>query len=47
MSFWLFVAGFVIVIGILSVIGAMMVQKNPDTAWEEKEDHPFIGHHDG
>lgn len=47
MSFWLFVAGFVIVIGTLSVIGAMMVQKNPDTAWEEKEDHPFIGHHDG
>ncbi|MBI1185761.1 MAG: hypothetical protein GC206_00210 [Alphaproteobacteria bacterium] len=45
-SFWLFVAGLVIVIGILSVIGAMMVRKNPDTAWEKREDHPVIGHHD-
>lgn len=45
-GFWLLVAGFVIVIALLSVIGAMMVRKNPDTAWEKQEDHPFIGHHD-
>jgi hypothetical protein len=41
--FWLGVAVFVAVIGLLTWLGAMLVRRNPDTAWEEREDRPIIG----
>lgn len=41
MFFWFLVAvGAVIA---LTLIGAMMVRRNPDTRWEKHEDYPIIG----
>jgi hypothetical protein len=45
MFFWFLVAvGAVIA---LTLVGAAMARRNPDTAWEAREDHPIMpdGHH--
>ncbi|MGE0827750.1 MAG: hypothetical protein AB7O04_00160 [Hyphomonadaceae bacterium] len=41
--FWLGVVAAVAIIGLLVLIGAWMVRRNPDTAWEKHEDRPIIG----
>jgi hypothetical protein len=43
MFFWFLVA-VGIVIG-LTLLGAIMVRRNPDTQWERHEDRPIIGDH--
>jgi hypothetical protein len=41
--FWLGFAVAVAVICLLTWIGAEMVRRNPDTAWERHEDRPMFG----
>ncbi|MBL8536232.1 MAG: hypothetical protein JNM59_02380 [Hyphomonadaceae bacterium] len=45
MFFWFLVA--VAAVVALTLIGAAMVRRDPDTAWEKREDHPVLtdGHH--
>lgn len=43
MFFWFLVAVGAVVA--LTLIGAMMVRRNPDTTWEKHEDRPIIGEH--
>lgn len=43
MFFWFLVAVGIIVA--LTLVGAMMVRRNPDTAWERREDTPMFDHH--
>ena len=43
LMFWLGIAVAAAVIGLLTWLGARMVQRNPDTAWEKHEDRPIVG----
>lgn len=39
--------GFLIAVGIivaLTLLGAFIARRAPGTAWEEREDRPFMGH---
>ncbi|MBY0564697.1 MAG: hypothetical protein K2P58_10965 [Hyphomonadaceae bacterium] len=40
MFFWFLVAVGVVVA--LTLVGAMMTRRNPDTAWERKEDNAIL-----
>lgn len=39
MFFWFLVAAGIIIA--LTLLGAMMTRRNPDTAWERREDTPM------
>ncbi|MGE0045230.1 MAG: hypothetical protein AB7J28_08145 [Hyphomonadaceae bacterium] len=44
--FWLVMLGVLAILVLLTLVGAMMVRRNPDTAWEKDEDRPMLGGHD-
>jgi hypothetical protein len=41
--FWLGIVGAVAIVSLLTLVGAALVRRNPDTAWEQYEDRPMIG----
>lgn len=41
--FWLVMLGVLAVMVLLTLFGAWMVRRNPDTAWEKHEDRPIVG----
>lgn len=38
--------GALAILMLLVLVGAWLVRRNPDTAWEEHEDRPIVGGHD-
>ncbi|MBL8548563.1 MAG: hypothetical protein JNJ73_01155 [Hyphomonadaceae bacterium] len=41
--FWLVILGSAVIIGLLTLVGAAMVRRDPGTDWERYEDRPMIG----
>jgi hypothetical protein len=44
--FWLGFISAAAVVGILTLVGAAMVRRDPGTQWETHEDRPIVGPHD-
>lgn len=41
--FWLGFIAAVGLVGLLTLVGAAMAHRNPDTDWERHEDRPILG----
>jgi hypothetical protein len=41
--FWLGVIGSVVMVCLLTAVGAALVRRNPGTDWESHEDRPVLG----
>jgi len=42
--FWVWIGVAMLAIVALTMVGAAMARRNPDTEWEKREDRPIIGH---